>query len=207
MNTQTHRPNRVRPATVRNRIMWVLGVHGVEPATAESIWSALTSGNDPMPEGVPTTFRFQGVDLVYPMGVGTRLLYPVERKALNAAISRYRPDEPDELLDSEDSAEVGRHAYVQLWRKTQRADYVDPTSVKARMADLIEEATAAFPDPATELLTEIFTAPEVAKVQRVTTDKRSVKKQPKKAKAEPAPEPTLDDLLAQLNEITARASS
>lgn len=151
---QQHRPNRVPPRTVQNRIMWVLGQHGVEPKTAESIWASLATGNDPMPAGVPTTFRFEGVNLVYPSGVGTRLLYPAERKALNTALKRISA----EPLDSEDNALEGRRAYTALYNRTRREGYVDPTSVKARMAELVAEACEPANEPATEaLLTEVFT--------------------------------------------------
>lgn len=232
---QRHRPNRVRPNTVRNRIMWVLGQHGIEPTTAESIWASLATGNDPMPAGVPMAFRFEGINLAYPSGVGTRLLYPAERKALNAALERYGFDQ----LDSEDNALEGRRAYTALYNKTRQPGYVDPTSVKARMDELVHEACDVefhgtaddLTDHAQALIqadnvlcghrkphgrllclqdshhdglhrngVHTWNETDVVKIQRVATNKRTVK-------AQPAPEPIheLDDLLAQLNNLTAKA--
>jgi hypothetical protein len=163
--------------------MWVLSQHGIEPTTAESIWASLTTGNDPMPNGVPITFTFQGIALAYPTGVGARLLYPAERKALNAALKRNGND----LLDSEDNAEMGRRAYEALYRKTRQEGYVDPTSTKARMDALITEAC---------------TETEPVTIQRLTTKTRTVKAQTPQThdRAE-----ELDDLLAQLNTLTAQA--
>lgn len=122
---QQYRPNRVRPGTIKNRITHVLGVHGVEPSTIESIWASLTTGDDPMPEGVPSKFNVHGVTLVWPAGVGTRIIRPEERKAFNLALER----NGNELLDSEDSANEARRAYTALLSKSRN-----------RMRDLVEEA-------------------------------------------------------------------
>lgn len=140
-NSQQYRPNRVRPNTVKNRIMWVLGQHGVEPTTADSIWYSLTTGDDPMPNNVPATFAFQGVKLVWPGGVETRPIRPDERKAFNRALEI----NGNELIDSEDNIAIARQAYVALYNKTQRDDYVDRTSPKARLAELLAEATYVEP--------------------------------------------------------------
>ena len=147
---QQHRPNRVRPRTVQNRIHWVLGQHGihVNMQTVESIYHSLTTGNDPRPSGIPAQFTFQGVKVVWPAGVGRRLLHPAERRTLNEALAL----NGNELLDSEDRADEGRRAYMALWHKTQQPDYDDPTSTTARMNALVEEATSG-----ERLLTEIST--------------------------------------------------
>lgn len=128
--------SKIRPATIRNRILWVLGQHGIEQTTALSIWHSLTTGSDPRPSNIPASFRFQGVELTWPSGVGTRLLVPNERRTLNRALRRNNND----VLDDEDNALAGRKAYQALWNKTQQPDYVDPTTPKALTAALLQDA-------------------------------------------------------------------
>jgi hypothetical protein len=137
-------PKKIRPATVRNRILWVLGQHGIELSTAQSIYDSLTSGNDPRPEHLPPSFTFQGVTLHWPSGVGTRLITPHERKTFNQALTINNND----LLDSEDNALAARAAYNALWHKS-----------RILMDELVQEAcTDTDGDGCAErLLVEIFT--------------------------------------------------
>lgn len=215
--------SKIRPATVRNRILWVLGQHGIEQATAQSIWDSLTSGNDPRPSDVPPSFTFQGVTIHWPSGVGRRIITPTERAALNRALKRNR----NELLDSEDNAFIAREAYIALWHKHQRA-----------MQELVEEATGVSIDPAgtsdeTPPLDNVLCGHKkpggrltcvsdnhhaglhangkhawtddavVIEHHAAPTHAVTAQPKPKKAKA-PKPEPVnaLDDLMAQLNAIT-----
>lgn len=231
---QTHRPNRVRPRTIQNRIQWVLGQHGinVNQQTIESIWHGLTSGDDPRPQGVPAQFTFQGVKIAWPAGVGRRLLRPAERHALNTAYLKTRSlevtDDDDILLDSEDNAFEGRNMYEVLWRKTQMPGYVDPTSVQTRMAELVKEATVTGNDGEQEHVLCWHRKPggrlrctldqhhdglhtvvghkdkpmwsdDGVVIRHHTTSQRTVKAQA------PKPASELDDLLAQLNDLTAIA--
>jgi hypothetical protein len=119
-------PRKVRPGTIRNRILWVLGQHGIEIGTAQAIYDSLTSGNDPRPDHLPPSFTFKGVSINWPSGVGTRLITPRERKTFNEALALNH----NEPLDSEDNAIVARNAYNALWHKSRRL-----------MNELVEEAT------------------------------------------------------------------
>lgn len=249
---QTHRPNRVRPRTIQNRIQWVLGQHGinVDQHTVESIWASLTTGDDPRPDGVPARFTFQGVNIAWPSGVGRRLLYPAERHALNVALHLNGND----LLDSEDNADEGRRAYQVLWAKTQQPGYTDPrvqalvdeacdVEFHGTSNDLTDRAQALIQadnvlcghkKPGGRLLCladnhhaglhsngkHTWTDTEVVKVQHHTTDKRTVKAQtPSRGDRVVAmtskerlltaingdTTSELDDLLNQLNALTAQA--
>lgn len=139
-------PKKIRPATVRNRILWVLGQHGIELSTAQSIYDSLTSGNDPRPEHLPPSFTFQGVTIHYPSGVGTRIITPHERKTFNQALALNHND----LLDSEDNALAARAAYNALWHKS-----------RILMDELVQEATTCTDSDgdgcAEQLLVDIFT--------------------------------------------------
>lgn len=158
--TATPTPLRpVRPGQVKNALLNVLARHGIEPATCESIWADLSTGQDPRPGQLPAQFIYRGIQVVWPIGRRTRPLRPDELRTLNAALRAANPPKQitykdgstarsygvrkrDSLLDPEDTAEVGRHAYEFLWRSFKSADY-NPEPVRAAaMRALVEEATA-----------------------------------------------------------------
>lgn len=149
----------VRPGQVQNALFNALARHGIEPATAESIWLDLTTGQDPRPNELPAQFLYRGIQIVWPAGRHTRPLRPDELRSLNAALRAANPPKTitykdgtqarshgvrrrDSLLDPEDSAEIGRHAYAFLWKSFNSDDY-NPEPVRAAaMRALVEEATA-----------------------------------------------------------------
>jgi hypothetical protein len=140
--------SRIRPATLRNRIMYVLAIHGVQQDNAQSIWDTLVTGNDPRPGHLPPSFTFHGVTVHWPSGVGRRIITPQERKVLNAAIRRTgNGSNPDNMLDSEDTANEARRVYEVLWNNQQQA-----------MAALVKEASE--PTEGEQLLHAIFSAVE-----------------------------------------------
>lgn len=131
----------VRPGQVRNALLNALARHGFEPATAESIWLDLTTGQDPRPDEVPAQLSFRGINIVWPLGRHTRALRPDEIRSLNSAL-RAAGVKRDNMLDPEDTAEVGRHAFDFLWQRFN-SDQYNPEPVRAaQIRELVEEATA-----------------------------------------------------------------
>lgn len=225
---QTHRPNRVRPRTIQNRIQWVLGQHGVHvnDQTIEAIWRSLTTGDDPRPDGVPARLRIYGVELEWPSGVGRRIIMPHERNTLNEVFRRGnnpRTSTKNEawgevVLDSETTAEEARRAYLSLVHRAHHPEHVDPYTTNARMTELMQEACEPVPCEDTHTWNDT----EPVKIQRVTNNKRSIKAQPREyvnttganvitdgtvdyPGLTPKPTNELDDLLAQLTTLTNQA--
>lgn len=131
----------VQPGRVKNSLLNVLDRHGIAHDTAQSIWDDLTTGNDPLPNGLPASFIFKGIEVAWPTGRHTRLLREDERKALNNALKHSTTANKRELLDSEDSAELARHAYTCLYNLTTQIEYDSTPIAVTAMAKLVEKAT------------------------------------------------------------------
>lgn len=138
-------PRPVQPGSVENALRNTLERHGITDAIATSIWHDLTTGNDPMPIGLPAKLRFHGIELTWPAGRGLRILQADERRTINRALIASSPEHfksnPDDLLNDESNAFEGRAAYGVLWNRTQQPGYTDPTTIASRLDALVAEAT------------------------------------------------------------------
>jgi len=140
----------VQKKRVRAAIMNALGRHGVSQQTAESIWTDLTTGNDPRPANLPESFHYRGIALMWPNGRHLRPVRNDEIKSLNAALSSAGVRKSSgKLLDQDDNAAGARAAYTFLWTHkngTPSTEYgpYNPEPVRAaKLRALVEEATEA----------------------------------------------------------------
>lgn len=131
----------VRPGMVRNAMLNAMARHGIEPATAESIYADLTTGCDPRPDELPAHLSYRGINVVWPLGRHTRELRPDELRSLNCAL-RAAGVKRENMLDPEDTAEVGRHAFRHLWVSLHSDSYNPEPVREAQMRQLVAEATA-----------------------------------------------------------------
>lgn len=142
----------MKQINIRNAVMRALGRHGVSAQTAESIWTDLTTGNDPRPANLPGEFWYRGIKLTWPNGRHLRLLRNDEIHSLNAAL-KAAGKRKAEFLDNEDNAETGRHTYDFLFQHMGRPEY-NPEPVRAQtLRELVAQATET-PDQA------LLTTPE-----------------------------------------------
>lgn len=114
----------VKPGQVKNALLNALARHNVDARTAESIWTDLTTGNDPRPAHLPERIDFRGLDIPWPAGRAARYIRDNERELLNKALAANN----NSVLAPDTTADVARRAYEALYNKTQRDDY-DPTPI------------------------------------------------------------------------------